>query len=212
MLASELDEILGIDPQNQIQQNIYELMKQALVNEIHSPELLSFQEELFLKLKEKLESQLSKAEDMQNSDQVDKMEHYITLQEIERIKFVLRKYIKTRIAKIEKYTLFYLMDPSEKFKMSLDEIVYAERFSEMVEKYHHDSFLKELPLHLQSLKEPEMIRKPNKDDAVFIRCLQDIGQVQSSLEESVEMSKDDIFMIRYSAISHLIFNNKVKLI
>ncbi|KAJ3252440.1 GINS complex subunit [Boothiomyces macroporosus] len=163
MLASELDEILGIDPQIQTSENVYEQIKQALVNEIYSPELLTFQEELFSKMKDTLELQviwpnnkLNKAEDMQNSEQIDKIEHYVTLQEIERIKFILRKYIKTRIAKIEKYTLFYLMDPSERFKMSSDEIVYAERFSEMVEKYHHDSFLKELPPHLQSLKDPEM--------------------------------------------------------
>ncbi|KAJ3310868.1 GINS complex subunit [Boothiomyces sp. JEL0838] len=204
MLASELDEILGIDPQIQTSENVYEQIKQALVNEIYSPELLTFQEELFSKMKDTLELQviwpnnkLNKAEDMQNSEQIDKIEHYVTLQEIERIKFILRKYIKTRIAKIEKYTLFYLMDPSERFKMSSDEIVYAERFNEMVEKHHHDSFLKELPPHLQSLKDPEM----------------NISRViQIDFSESVEMSKDDIFMIRYTAISHLIYNNRVKLI
>ncbi|KAJ3273149.1 GINS complex subunit [Terramyces sp. JEL0728] len=156
MLASELDEILGIDPLDQIQDNVYELMKQALLNEIHSPELLPFQEDIFSRLKHKLEIQLETAEDLQSSDQAEKIEQYIVLQEIERIKFVLRKYIKTRIAKIEKYTVYCLMDPSEQFKMSSDEIVYAERFGEMVGKYHHDTFLKELPPHLQSLKDPEM--------------------------------------------------------
>ncbi|KAF9177870.1 GINS complex subunit [Haplosporangium sp. Z 11] len=47
--------------------------------------------------------------------------------ELERVKFVLRSYLRTRISKIEKYCQFILADTNSRRRLSKAEILYAEK-------------------------------------------------------------------------------------
>jgi GINS complex subunit 4 len=71
--------------------------------------------------------------------------------------------------------------------------------------------LNALPEQFQALENPEMVRKPNLDDAVFCRVLDDIGDVQIN-NEFVQMKKGDIFLERYSFIQMFLQEHRVRLI
>jgi GINS complex subunit 4 len=54
---------------------------------------------------------------------------FVFQQEIERMKYVIRSYLRCRISKIEKYTTHCLSD-FERHKLSDLEVQYAERYPE----------------------------------------------------------------------------------
>jgi hypothetical protein len=90
----------------------------------------------------------------------------------------------------------------------------------MVSKCHHNSFLNSLPESFQSLTDPDLgiiclklVRKPNLDEAVFFKVLEDIGEVQNGANaEFVRMSKNDIFLESYSTIRMFLESGSVQLI
>ncbi|KAI8905601.1 hypothetical protein EDD86DRAFT_211879 [Gorgonomyces haynaldii] len=89
-------------------------------------------------------------------DGVDGFVSIVIQQELERIKYMVRSYLRTRLRKIECYCTFLLLDPAERDKMSDDELRYATKFRDLVSQYHTESFLNELPETLRSLDEPQM--------------------------------------------------------
>jgi hypothetical protein len=63
------------------------------------------------------------------------------------------------------------------------------RFQDIIEKCHIESFLEKLPQDLASLHEDAMSRilltlvpRPDLEDSVFCRVIEDIGEVQISLK------------------------------
>jgi GINS complex protein len=101
MTIEELDAILNIQEVEETLANddmCLKKMTQCLVNEMNCPDLLDYQTELITNLRELMECQLSNL----NADFVLNL---VVLQEIERIKFILRLYFKTRIDKIQRYTI-----------------------------------------------------------------------------------------------------------
>lgn len=115
MTYEELDRILDIkkqdDDDSEYKNRDLEIMTKHWINEQNSPELLTFQGELIADLREMIETQVQNL----HSGSLDFTSRLIMLQEIERIKFVIRQYLRIRIQKIEKFTVHLLIE--ERYKM-----------------------------------------------------------------------------------------------
>lgn len=104
MLSAELESILenhSFQPEAPLHPNNHELiqnMTTAWINEANAPDLLEFQEHTVEKIRELLNSQAAK---LDCDDQLDDpLVMFIAQQEMERIKFVIRSYLRVRIEKV----------------------------------------------------------------------------------------------------------------
>ncbi|KAJ3209519.1 Intersectin-2 [Dinochytrium kinnereticum] len=99
-------------------------------------------------------------------------------QEIERVKFVVRSYLRTRISKIEEYYSAFLRNQDMRSKLAPHEESFAERFQELLEDHYNRSFMSALPPMMQSLesaKEPGIVQYPDMNKPVFCLVKKDIG-------------------------------------
>jgi GINS complex subunit 4 len=95
--------------------------------------------------------------------------------EVERWKFLVRSYLRARIAKIDKHTLHYLSTPELQSRLSEMEVAYATRHQQLLHNHYLSSFLSSFPQQLQNLNDTaggiSMIGGPDEDGGVFVRGL-----------------------------------------
>ncbi|ORX46805.1 GINS complex, Sld5 component [Hesseltinella vesiculosa] len=201
-----------------LEDNVLELTK-VWMNERNAPELLPYRKQLVDFLIERIEDQAGLVMDHMSSNLENKFISMLFQTEMERIRYLIKSYLRTRLHKIEKYTLELLRRPDYQELMSAQEIAYARRYQELLETYNHDSFLHHLPptQHKQDEMHGDlnMVVTANLEAPVFCRVLDDVGVHQwmvNDTEESTEMDKGGTYIIRYRAIKELLQEGRVQLI
>ncbi|KAI9357637.1 hypothetical protein DFJ73DRAFT_657115 [Zopfochytrium polystomum] len=219
------------------------LLTQCWINERTAPEILAFQDVLVANLLELIEAQVGTqiADQMDPEDPDTPLKRLIFLNEVERIKFVIRSYLRTRIAKIERQTLHVITDKETRARLSDDELEFAEALHDRTRAHYHRSFLDSFPESSQRLDEVyperqlsmgelhfsaklplilghlllEQVAGPGMDNAVFCRVKEDIGDYELNEKnpgETVELHKDDLLLLRYASIRGLLAEGKVELV
>jgi len=103
--------------------------------------------------------------------------------EVERVKFLLKSYLRTRLAKIE-HQLFYLIKERESVKniLSPEEWKYVFTLCSLRGNYYNENFFKMIPKIFRLFEEkkpiPTDMAKPPTDSYVFIRIVQSAGVCQ----------------------------------
>ncbi|QRV95414.1 DNA replication complex GINS protein SLD5 [Ceratobasidium sp. AG-Ba] len=173
-------DVLGSSPDNPTQR----LMRVAM-NERYAPELLQWEGQLVEDVLEKLHQQSQMVEYLQSDDSTSEDEHfrmsYVQL-DMERIKFQIRSYVRTRLSKIEKYASHIMSEPSLQSRMSVLEQNHAIKYRQLFSAHMNRTVLDNLPEHMRSLTEPAMITttvsRPNMTQGVFIYATEDCGPVR----------------------------------
>ncbi|PIA18614.1 GINS complex, Sld5 component [Coemansia reversa NRRL 1564] len=184
----------------------------AWVNERNAPELLEYEGTTLENLMELVDFQNQR---IQSQPAVIAN---ILKMDVDRVKYLVRSYLRTRLAKIEKYALHYTREPRYRDRLSQSELDYAKGFVALEEKHMRRSFLDQLPPHLRALDETttnglEMVPKPDVDSAVFCRVRTTVGEFQfDASEDPILMKRTNIFITRYSIIRDLLEDGKVELI
>ncbi|RKO86464.1 hypothetical protein BDK51DRAFT_6509, partial [Blyttiomyces helicus] len=191
-------------------------LTQSWVNERCAPELLPFEDELVSDLREMLEARV-RVLDIESDDEPESPEAaflvIIYQQEMERIKYVLRSYLRTRLDKIQRYTRHLLQDRTARSCLSQEELTFASKFQGLLDRHFMNSCLDSLPPGLQTLNEEAMVSKPDLESAVICRVKEDIGQLQlEGTPESIDMQRNNIYLLRYNAIRALLGQGKVELL
>ncbi|TPX31344.1 hypothetical protein SmJEL517_g05305 [Synchytrium microbalum] len=215
MLAEIDDDDTDIDPATYANDDVKSLT-QAWVNERCAPEVLPYEDGLMTNLMEMLEVQSANVDTLRDGRADAAFLQVLYQQEMERIKFVMRSYLRARLAKIEEHVMHYLQEAEHRRKLSPKELVFAERYDELIRKHHLKSSLESLPPALQRLDEGgdiSMITTPDLDDAVFCRVIQDVGDFQiDDRGNSVSMERDNVYILRYRAIRTLLAQSRVQLL
>ncbi|KAI7892872.1 uncharacterized protein EV154DRAFT_503244 [Mucor mucedo] len=185
------------------------------MNERNAPELLPYERTLVEPLIDAIEKQAEYIMDKVD----DKLMIMIFQTEIERIKYLIKSYLRTRLFKMEKYSLYILRRPDLQELLSSQEIIYVRRYQELIESHNHNSFLHQIPLsqHRQDEKSGDMnmVVEPNFEAAVFCKALITVGEidlVRRTMIHTVLFEKDDIIFVRYRDIRQLLLEKKVRLI
>ncbi|SAM07532.1 hypothetical protein [Absidia glauca] len=193
------------------------ILTRLWMNERNAPELLPYQKQLIDNLIEMIEDQAMMDEMTSNLE--SKFASMLYQTEMERIRYLIKSYLRTRLFKIEKYTLELLRKPDYAEIMSSQEIVYARRYQELIEVHNHESFLQQLPTtqHKQDEKagDLDMVVSANLEAPVFCRVLDDIGEIQWAVNDSAEttvLEKDGTYIIRYRAIQEYLKEERIQLI
>ncbi|KAL8974923.1 MAG: hypothetical protein Q9197_000836 [Variospora fuerteventurae] len=138
--------------------------------------------------------------------------------ELERFKFLVRSFLRARIAKIDKYALYLLTNPTQSERLSPSELQYANSHQALLEAHYRSSFLSQFPASLQRLDDTaggiSMIEQPDADKAVFLRALRDVEEpiIVEGTDIDFELKRGDVYVVRWSAIRNLVINGDAELV
>lgn len=226
---------------------------QALVthwrNERMCPELLPYPHLLMGRVLQRVQEQMEHIECLSmgflddGGHQADNLTSKLPLlcmeAELERLKFVIRSFVRCRLAKVDKYGLYLRQLETIKDSpvpldelLSSQELVYYEKHSAILLKLLNNTILKHMPLELQAVDDTEgsvnMIEEPQWSKFVFVLvtgggyddpALETNEQGQmcyavsiKELNEEVELAVGGIYVLRYNVVRDLLREGKVVLI
>ena len=198
-------------------------------NEKFSNDILLYQNSLIstaIDLVEKTEKELKDSSiEKENSDIIEL--------DIERMKFLIKDYLRIRIMKIEKY-LFYILKNDLSALLSENEVELVIKLINMKSVYFNEGlknvnqiannfryFTDRFKLMKEKISylNDAMIVSPSETDYVIIQSTTDENIIINLKEifdkyeyDFVQLEKNDICIIPYLAVKDLIKKNKVKLI
>ncbi|OJT05862.1 DNA replication complex GINS protein sld5 [Trametes pubescens] len=171
----------GIIPQDLAEETPFQQLIRHWMNERHAPDILPGQEMLLGRLLDHIRKQSNDVELLRADPDSSEEEHFrimLVQTEVERVKFVIRSYIRTRLHKIEKHARYISSTPDIHEKLSKAELDHARRYSQLVEYHFNQSVLQSLPEQQRSMEDnvafmPPMTAEPDKLRPVFAHALQD---------------------------------------
>jgi len=138
--------------------------------------------------------------------------------ELERYKYLVRSYLRARIAKIDKHTLHYLSTDELRSRLSEMEVAYATRHQALLHNHYLSSFLSSFPPALQNLNDTagniSMIDAPDTESAVFIRLLKDSLVEGRGVDDDGAMNgeENDIVILRWADAKPLVDAGSAELV
>uniref|UniRef100_A0A914R9G9 DNA replication complex GINS protein SLD5 n=1 Tax=Panagrolaimus davidi TaxID=227884 RepID=A0A914R9G9_9BILA len=199
-------------------------LKQAWMNELASPKLLSSQYELI----NAIIQQIDEFETLTaNYTQEQKLNPAFNIRrmEISRIQYVINSYIRARLQKIEKDPVGLLKEHEDRLNgisasteelLEEKEIEFAEKFFESSRKLLLDQFLGTL---VPSLQKIPRIKDPNSTARVFFEVLIDGCESitvprlkEKDLEMIVELKKGDRVLAPFKSVEELLEKGHIKLL
>lgn len=188
------------------------------IDERCAPEVLPFETALLDRLMSKVHRQIEniEKESMEVMDSKQNFRLILIQTELERVKYLIRSYLRTRLYKIDKHALFILGKAEYRQRLSADELTYCRRHQAILTAHYRASFLSSLPENLQRLDDTAgglpMIEEPNLDSAVFCRVKRKCEKLIRIDDETLTLEKGSIYIIRYSSIRDLLEDGTVELI
>ncbi|GAB1310456.1 GINS complex subunit [Madurella fahalii] len=220
----DIDDILReVDPTfhaiPQEKRDLQELTR-AWVAERSAPELLHWPADgLFERINDNIKRQIEKVEEMTGDMDPKTNFALIVIQtELERFKFLVRSYLRARIAKIDRHTLHYLSTDDLRARLSEMELAYATRHQALLHNHYLSSFLSSFPPALQNLNDAaggiSMIETPDLESAVFIRLLKNslVEGRGVDTDDSTVMRESDIVILRWSDAKPLVEAGSAELV
>ncbi|KAF8983160.1 GINS complex subunit [Entomortierella lignicola] len=103
-------------------------LTQAWINERAAPDILQYEQSAVDGLLSKIEEQTAVIDELDPTSDTLMIISILYQTELERVKFVLRSYLRTRISKIEKFCEYLLSNEDKKFeRLSTAEKNYAQK-------------------------------------------------------------------------------------
>jgi GINS complex subunit 4 len=134
--------------------------------------------------------------------------------ELERIRYLISAYLRSRLQKIEDFTQFILSEEEkrtpDKKRLSEAEQKYAEEYFKSIENHFTQLALRHLPPQQDDVN--KRLIRPNLLSNVFFKVLKPCGTVVNTNDEEVDLSENSIHMLPYHLISDLVHKNDVQLI
>ncbi|TFK38458.1 hypothetical protein BDQ12DRAFT_605697 [Crucibulum laeve] len=190
------------------------------MNERHAPDILPAQEDLLGTLLDHLRRQSEVVQLLRGDPSTSEEEHIrivLVQTEIERVKFIVRSYVRTRLFKIEKYARFITTNAEIQTRLTAAERDHASRHAKITDRHFHFSVLQSLPETQSHLDDtaifmPPMITEPDNSIPVFVHALQNCPKITLPDGTSLEMEKGHISLTSYNVVQHLVARGEVELV
>ncbi|KAI0085250.1 GINS complex Sld5 component [Irpex rosettiformis] len=210
----------NIIPQEVAEETSLQKLTRYWMNERHAPDILPAQETLLGRLLDHIRKQSDDVQLLRADPDASEDEHFrimLVQTEIERVKFVIRSYMRTRLHKIEKYAKHINMTESLQQRLSKGELEHARTYAKLVDSHFVSSVLQSLPEEQRALDDevpfmPPMISKPDLKRPVFAHARQACPPVRLPDGSTMEMEKGQISLTPYEVIEQLLFREEVELV
>jgi GINS complex subunit 4 len=215
----DFDEELQVEEDDDVNEDI-PLLQKAMLNERSAPEILPYEEQLVVDMHEAIENQQGHIDEARDKgDDIDE-EFAISLyqMEIDRVKYLLVSYLRSRLAKIEKHVLHIMGSQELSSRLSEREKLYARRYMDMMESHFNDSVLNSFPAKFRALHEKKadnnMIDEPDLDSFVFCKVTTDLGELQMDErgDQRTVLEEGDVHILRYRPVRELVADGSIELI
>ncbi|XP_072396580.1 DNA replication complex GINS protein SLD5 [Diabrotica undecimpunctata] len=195
---------------------VIELMEEAWVNEKFAPEILPHRSEIVDII---LDQITTMEENIQKLSSTDFTKSVYQL-EVDRLRFLISSYLRTRLEKIEAYVIHILneeskrVDKGDELYLSEQELKFAKDYSHTMKQYF-EKLIKCYPGN-QSDAWSDKIIEPNLNSFVFLKSKNRVEGI--SIEENnpesdlVDFNSGSQMIISYSSISELVKKGEVHLI
>lgn len=174
---------------------------------------------LIERINTRIKAQIEKIEDITGDMNPNTNFTLIVIQtELERWKYLIRSFLRARIAKIDKHTLHYLATAETRSLLSEAEVAYATRHQALLHSHYAASFLGSFPAPLQRLDDTaggiSMIDSPDVDTAVFIRVLRNClveGRGRDA-DDEMDARAGEVLVARWSDVKKLVVRGDAELV
>lgn len=193
---------------------------------------------LFERVNDRIKSQIERVEDMTGDMDPKTNFALIVIQtELERFKFLVRSYLRARIAKVgppfrsspclghlltqlqlDKHILYYLSNEDLRARLSPTELAYATRHQALVHNHYLSSFLGSFPDKLQNLNDTagnvSMIDEPDLETAVFVRMLaeKEVHGKGTDADVTMNVGNGEVLIMRWSSAKELVEGGDAELV
>lgn len=188
---------------------VYRRLIDVVINETVAPEVLPYEEpvvDCIVDQVQYMQDNLKSISSKLGSFCVE--QHQM---ELERFRFVINKYYRTRLEKIERNAANLVKmvkgDPElAKIILSRDELKFLDRYVSSVDEYLSKSILQRLPVNMQNFHLEDVAqdeKKENDAHYVFVKALKKVSVVVNdprSGQEVVNMEKGAQHFLPFSAI------------
>lgn len=206
-------------------ENIYDQLVAAMLNERMSPDILPYKHELLKEVLTQLSNQQQYLLDSHEYGDSNvesgivtgdfKLQLMIIETDIERLNYLVRLYLRTRLAKIDKFTIHYINETSnddstnDRSLLSPEETEYMHKHFKILTQLYNNSFLKKMPHFLTLLDDTSggqsMISVPDINQPVFIKVITKFPIIINLDEdEDLELVENGIYVVKYSLIKKYI--------
>lgn len=130
--------------------------------------------------------------------------------EIDRIRYVISSYLRTRLEKIEAYTVFLLrrdksiLNENHRY-MSKGEFEFAEKYLENIKVHFHEEACRHMPTLLHQFEGVDVEVRPDMKSIVTLKMLKSIDGVLIN-GSPVNLEADTYHMLPYNDVKNLIDN------
>ncbi|PUU81323.1 hypothetical protein B9Z19DRAFT_1113511 [Tuber borchii] len=210
----DIDDLLQELDDNQVPSGTRDIadLTQSWIAERSAPEILPFQTALLERLMERIRQQIELVETQTgNLDPKTNFCLILIQTELERVKFLVRSYLRARIHKIDKHSIYILTTPSIRGRLSPPELSYLKSHLGLLNSHFLASFLRGFPEHWGI----SMVEEPDLDGAVFCKVVKDIEDNIARIpgtDAEFKLTKGDVYVVRYSAVREFILRGEVELI
>ncbi|KAJ9573539.1 hypothetical protein L9F63_009103 [Diploptera punctata] len=198
-------------------QKVLKTLEEVWLNEKLSPELLKHQTEV-------VDCMLDQVQQMEeNVSKLRKNDFRVVVHrmELERIRYIVASYLRTRLDKIEMFTNKILDDedkrePEEKY-LSPKEFKFAREYSSLMESHLQALALKHMPTYVQKFDKSKMSIVPNISSHVFLRAKRNITGIiiegdNETGDEEIDLEENSQHIIQYKCIDRYLKAETVQLI
>ncbi|XP_018419194.1 PREDICTED: LOW QUALITY PROTEIN: DNA replication complex GINS protein SLD5 [Nanorana parkeri] len=197
-------------------------LEEAWLNEKFAPELLESKSEIVECVMEQLNHMVMYLSNFSISTG-DLKSALLNHMEIERIRFMLSSYLRSRLLKIEKFFPHVLEKEKSRAEgepphLSPEEFAFAKEYMAHTEALLKNMALRHMPPNLQTLDLLKCVPKPDLDSFVFLRVKEEQQSIlvepetDEQREYAIDMEVGSQHLIRYRTISPLVASGAVKLI
>lgn len=177
----------------------------------------------------RIRDQIERVEEMTGDmDPATNFDLIVIQTELERFKYLVRSYLRARIAKvrapplpppgpvahgppqIDKHTLHYLSSAPLRARLSPTELAYATRHQALLHNHYLSSFLAAFPPQLQHLNDAagsaSMVDAPDVDAPVFVRMLRPctVYARGTDADNALPAETGDVLILRWSSAHDLV--------
>ncbi|KAF8631665.1 hypothetical protein AX17_005066 [Amanita inopinata Kibby_2008] len=138
--------------------------------------------------------------------------------EIERVKFIVNSYVRTRLFKIEKYARLITTNADIQTRLTAAERDYAIRYARITDRHLFATVLQGLPEPQGHLDDeeiafmPSMINQPNLSRPVFVHALEECPPAHLPDGNTLNMKKDVTTLTHYSVVEHFVARGEAELV
>ncbi|EGC35173.1 hypothetical protein DICPUDRAFT_79109 [Dictyostelium purpureum] len=190
--------------------NLLNKLKTIWINEKFAPNLLDYQNEIISNVMEKIEEKEALCtEGIQNKSHQFTADIYEM--EIERLKYIVKCYLRLRIKKIDQfYTSVLKESQSNTELLSQHELKYTERYKSYMDEYFKKTILSSLHKD-HSTMSPDHYLEPQLNTWVFCKPKENLGEYLID-EDTIDFKKTSIYFVKYRPIKDLVQAGRMDLI